>query len=894
MRRLFQHARQGSARLASRLASAAAQPTKRTPAVGFGIETPLLLVFSGVVATSVMRSLAQRHVSDASFSSSAPAEHEVSKEEEEPSVTTGAHLEDRYEVGDVIGCGHFATVRRGVHRESGEAVAIKTIAKSRTDASTIRREIAIQRMVGSHENMVGLRDFFETESEWIIVMELVTGGELFERLVTQGPYSEKEASRLMRQLAQGVAWLHQNGICHRDLKPENLLLSEPDGATGEVTVKICDFGLSVILKEEDGDILQEKQGTWAYWAPEMFATLGYGKQVDLWSLGVIMYILLAGQHPFDAPGRTDAQMRQNIQAGQLSFAHEQWNAVSEEAKQLIRALLRHEPRERMSSEMLLTQAWIKGTGVSEVPIRGSDTNLKEYQRMRKKWSTALVASMHKQAVIRKRLSDRRVPPPLPTLPHSVPVEEADANVEARELLADAFQVFDPEGKGYVAATDLAGVIQRLGQQMTPAEVSHMVSAMDEGGSGKIYYQQYLNMAATTIKEKETLFREGDVIFREGDPSDFFYLITSGRVRRLTRPPPERFEAFVAAEEELGAGDYFGTSAILGSGERKRHSTMIAMTEVRVVRLGRDDFEPEHAVGDDRSSSDPEHVRRRMTSSTHVVPGSAGSPSSSMSGSSASGSSRGGSSTSSASSTSSTSGTSSTSSTSSSSRSGLATAAGVGSAGGERGGSRNGLATAAASAAPLIPNPAAGSSGANRDGGRSSADGDSAHRDPHHTPENSLMPPRRPTANASRSVLRSLRFIRMMSNNEQRRYAKGEHLFREGEDARHMFIITSGRVQVACEGKDGRRYTIGQRGAGECCGETSCLSRSTRNSTVTCVSDEGCECMCIRREDFLALVRGSWDVAQDLVAVSERHKKEKARRVNFLRTRDEVDGEDDDF
>ena len=876
MRRLFQHARQGSARLASRLASAAAQPTKRTPAVGFGIETPLLLVFSGVVATSVMRSLAQRHVSDASFSSSAPAEHEVSKEEEEPSVTTGAHLEDRYEVGDVIGCGHFATVRRGVHRESGEAVAIKTIAKSRTDASTIRREIAIQRMVGSHENMVGLRDFFETESEWIIVMELVTGGELFERLVTQGPYSEKEASRLMRQLAQGVAWLHQNGICHRDLKPENLLLSEPDGATGEVTVKICDFGLSVILKEEDGDILQEKQGTWAYWAPEMFATLGYGKQVDLWSLGVIMYILLAGQHPFDAPGRTDAQMRQNIQAGQLSFAHEQWTAVSEEAKQLIRALLRHEPRERMSPEMLLTQAWIKGTGVSEVPIRGSDTNLKEYQRMRKKWSTALVASMHKQAVIRKRFSDRRVPPPLPTLPHSVPVEEADANVEARELLADAFQVFDPEGKGYVAATDLAGVIQRLGQQMTPAEVSHMVSAMDEGGSGKIYYQQYLNMAATTIKEKETLFREGDVIFREGDPSDFFYLITSGRVRRLTRPPPERFEAFVAAEEELGAGDYFGTSAILGSGERKRHSTMIAMTEVRVVRLGRDDFEPEHAVGEDRSFSDPEHVRRRMTSSTHVVPGSVGSvgsvgspsspssPSSRMSGSSASGSSSGGGSTSS---------TSSISSISSSSRSGLATAAGVGSAGGKRGDSR---------------------SDADRDGGSSSADGDSAHRDPHHTPENSLMPPRRPTANASRSVLRSLRFIRMMSNNEQRRYAKGEHIFREGEDARHMFIITSGQVQVACEGKDGRRYTIGQRGAGECCGETSCLSRSTRNSTVTCVSDEGCECMCIRREDFLALVRGSWDVAQDLVAVSERHKKEKARRVNFLRTRDEVDGEDDDF
>jgi CRP/FNR family cyclic AMP-dependent transcriptional regulator len=134
---------------------------------------------------------------------------------------------------------------------------------------------------------------------------------------------------------------------------------------------------------------------------------------------------------------------------------------------------------------------------------------------------------------------------------------------------------------------------------------------------------------------------------------------------------------------------------------------------------------------------------------------------------------------------------------------------------------------------------------------------------------------------------------MMSNNEQLRYKRGDTLFREGEDARHMFIITSGRVQVACEGKDGRRHLIGQRGAGECCGETSCLSHKPRNSTVTCVSDEGCEVMCVSREDFLALVRGSWDVAQDLIEVSERHKKEKERRVNFVRTRDEVGGEDED-
>jgi len=718
-------------------------------------------------------------------------------------------------VGATLGHGHFATVYRGVHRESGEQVAIKAIAKSRTDVSAIRREVAILQKVGSHRNVVALRDVFETEDEWYLVMELVTGGELFERLVKQGPYSEKEASRLMQQIGEGVDWLHSQGVCHRDLKPENLLLSEPNDA-GDITVKICDFGLSVALGQEG--TLDEKQGTWAYWAPEMFNSHGYGKEVDMWSLGVILYILLSGRHPFDAAGRTDAQMRKCIQTGQLSFAHESWREVSGEAKALIRSMLRQDPRERLSPAALLASSWIVGTGVSEVPIQHSDTNLKQYQRMRRKWSTALVASMHKQAVIRKRLSERQphgsalpgspVAPPR-SIGSSTGSErgEEDLAPADMELLADAFKVFDPEGKGYVLASDLEGVIRRLGQQVTADEVTHMIAAMDARGSGKIHYKEYLNLASTTIKDKSKVFPTGTVIFREGEPSDYFYLITSGRVRRINRPPPARYQEFVASQEELCAGDYFGTSAILGSGERKRHSTMIAVTDVRVVRLGRDDFEAGQSI-DGRTTSGGRSVSDVSRSISE--------PNGPVSSSSSDGSTNAGAS-----------------------------------------------------------SPRARRAGMQRDS------------------SSSLGPARRPPFNASRSVLRSLRFINMMSNNEQRRYGRGDTLFREGEDARHMFIITSGRVQVACEGRDGRRKMIGQRGAGECCGETSCLSHKPRNSTVTCVSEGGCEVMCVTREDFLALVRGSWDVAQDLIAVSERHEKEKERRVNFRRTRDEVTDEDED-
>jgi hypothetical protein len=193
-----------------------------------------------------------------------------------------------------------------------------------------------------------------------------------------------------------------------------------------------------------------------------------------------------------------------------------------------------------------------------------------------------------------------------------------------------------------------------------------------------------------------------VIFREGDPSEYFYLITSGRVRRITRKAPARFENFVAPEEELGAGDYFGTSAILGSGERKRHSTMLAVTDVRVVRLGRDEFEAGQGLNEGRSFSGG--PSRRSSSEPHRQ--------------------------------SSYDGARWSSSAKPTTLVGSASSAGA-------------LHAASLPAAALM------------------------HRDMEHTPSGSRMPPRSKTANsASRSAKRSLRFIKMMSNNEQRRCAQG--------------------------------------------------------------------------------------------------------------------------
>ena len=203
-------------------------------------------------------------------------------------------LEDDYELGEEIGRGHFATVRRARHRETGEVVAVKQIASSRRSKSggggaakrppsEVRREVEIMRLAGRHRNIVELRGVYETEGGWALVMEYVGGGELFDRLVQYGAYSEQQASALFRQVGEAIAHLHALGVCHRDLKPENLLLSGADqrpGGEGEgeqppLTIKVCDLGLAAHLEAS-----QDRQGTWAYWAPECFtATRGSGREV---------------------------------------------------------------------------------------------------------------------------------------------------------------------------------------------------------------------------------------------------------------------------------------------------------------------------------------------------------------------------------------------------------------------------------------------------------------------------------------------------------------------------------------------------------------------------------------------------------------------------------------
>jgi len=271
-------------------------------------------------------------------------------------------LERYYELLEHLGSGTFATVRAAKEKATGAKYAIKIIDKKAMGPKQdmMMREVEILKAV-KHPNIIKLKELFESPAKLYLVMELVTGGELFDRIVEKGSYSEKDASFVMRQIIDACRYLHENNIVHRDLKPENLLLEQPKSDI----VKIADFGLSKILGDEA--MLKTACGTPGYVAPEVLQLNGYGKEVDMWSIGVIMYILLCGFPPFYE--ESNAQLFKAILEGRFSYPDPYWSSVSASAKDLINKLLVVDPKKRLTAEQALQHSWIAGTTANAEPLQ---------------------------------------------------------------------------------------------------------------------------------------------------------------------------------------------------------------------------------------------------------------------------------------------------------------------------------------------------------------------------------------------------------------------------------------------------------------------------------------------------------------------------------------------
>lgn len=306
-------------------------------------------------------------------STKASSKKEVTEEEEEevsvdemaraqrpedtpkPDSTSGMRFDELYRLRGVLGTGAFSTVREGYHRNS-EAItyAVKCVNRRKLteeDEAALLDEVSILKEL-RHVHIIRLYDFFSEASTYYLVMERMSGGELFDRIVAKAYYSEKEARDVCKIVLEAVGFCHGNNVAHRDLKPENLLLLSEDD---DSAVKIADFGFA--KKVYAPNSLTTQCGTPGYVSPEILEGLPYDTRADMWSVGVILYILLGGYPPFIENNQRD--LFRKIRRGDYEFHEEYWGTVSSEAKELISSLLTVDPNARLDATQALENAWIR-------------------------------------------------------------------------------------------------------------------------------------------------------------------------------------------------------------------------------------------------------------------------------------------------------------------------------------------------------------------------------------------------------------------------------------------------------------------------------------------------------------------------------------------------------
>ncbi|XP_052399926.1 death-associated protein kinase 2 [Carassius gibelio] len=301
-------------------------------------------------------------------------------------------VEDFYDIGEDLGSGQFAIVKRCKEKSTGVEYAAKFIKKRNGRASRrgVRRE-EIEREVDillelQHPNIISLHDVYENRTDVVLILELVSGGELFDFLARKETLSEEEATEFIKQILDGVQYLHSKKIAHFDLKPENIMLLDNNVLLPRI--KLIDFGLAHRIK--DGVEFKNIFGTPEFVAPEIVNYEQLGLEADMWSIGVITYILLSGASPF--LGDSNQETLANISALDFEFDEEFFGSTSELAKSFIRQLLVKDTRKRLKIQDALNHPWIKPVNPRQALVRRqSVVNIENFRKQyaRRRWQLSI-------------------------------------------------------------------------------------------------------------------------------------------------------------------------------------------------------------------------------------------------------------------------------------------------------------------------------------------------------------------------------------------------------------------------------------------------------------------------------------------------------------------------
>ncbi|KAL9458721.1 hypothetical protein AB3S75_007566 [Citrus x aurantiifolia] len=372
---------------------------------------------------------------------------------------SGQNISIDYDLGRELGRGEFGVTYLCTDVNNGEKFACKSISKKKlrtaVDIEDVRREVQIMKHLPKHPNIVSLKDTYEDDSAVHIVMELCEGGELFDRIVARGHYTERAAAAVMKTIVEVVQVCHEHGVMHRDLKPENFLFANKKESS---PLKAIDFGLSVFFRP--GEQFNEIVGSPYYMAPEVLKR-NYGPEVDVWSAGVILYILLCGVPPFWA--ETEQGVAQAIIRSVIDFKRDPWPKVSENAKDLVKKMLNPDPKQRLTAEEVLEHPWLQNAK------KAPNVSLGE-----------TVKARLKQFSVMNKLKKRA----LQVVAEFLSVEEVAG-------LKEAFEMMDTNKRGKINLEELRLGLLKGGQNIPEADLQILMEAADVDGDGSLNFGEFV-------------------------------------------------------------------------------------------------------------------------------------------------------------------------------------------------------------------------------------------------------------------------------------------------------------------------------------------------------------------------------------------------------------------
>lgn len=465
-------------------------------------------------------------------------------------TSSKATLESRYKINwkHTLGEGGFGAVYMCTDRKTGEKHALKMIPKEYTDEDSFEREMnALLRVrdSGSHPNICKLKENFDQKGNYYLVMDLISGGEMFDQLAENGAYSEADAARLVKETASALAFLHGVGMVHADLKPENLMLSTKNKS--DSVIKLVDFGCTEpykgVLDIDSKQVRMHTYTTPAYSPPEAFAKHKgpLSPSFDMWGMGCIIYIMLTGAHPFDLDGQsTDEEMEERIKSGEIPLRGSPYTEhLSNSAIDLIEKLMTSRPRRRMTAMQMLDHPWVKGETAKTDTIEGSDKKLGSLRKFKSRLEAKVFSDWISGAT--------------------------DDAAKKTSLIERAF----------VSATDLS---------------KHLTDKGEKGGKddGDLSISGLSDMLSDNMVNK--YFPEGHVVFKEGAKDDFVYFLNSGTVEVSTKS---------GFKTTLSQGQMFGEGALLenkGQTKGRRSASIKCLTPVHAIRISKEYFEKYRKAG----------------------------------------------------------------------------------------------------------------------------------------------------------------------------------------------------------------------------------------------------------------------------------------------------------